>query len=163
MIGWTNLKHGFLSAASLGIGFLLAFGSIGSTAYAQFPASSSKDASSASGQDSEEWLTWIAKSGKVKKSSWLPSWKPPTPSLPWSKPKGPTSYSTNNKTTVQKMSQASKRWWNKTAELLDPYPEPKTKSVTSESGKSWFSWFGGAKEERRYNNVPDFLGGEMPK
>ena len=45
------------------------------------------------------------------------------------------------------MSKASKQWWNKTTELLDPYPDPKPQTYSTNSGqkpkpgifKNWFS------------------------
>lgn len=118
----------------------------------------------------EDWLSWIAKKqkGKSSWSSWWPSWgsskKKPTSS--------PTirSYSTNNKTTYEKMTASAKNAWKKTTDFLDPYPDPKPKSVVAPTKKK-SSWFGGSdedggwwgKEEKKKQSVPDFLGQEMPK
>jgi hypothetical protein len=119
----------------------------------------------------EDWLSWIASKqtkGKSSSSSWWPSWgstkKKPTSS--------PTirSYSTNNKTTYEKMTASAKEAWKKTTDFLDPYPDPKPKTVVAPTKKK-SSWFGGSdedgswwgKEEKKKQSVPDFLGQEMPK
>jgi hypothetical protein len=84
--------------------------------------------------------------------------------MPWSKKKGLTTYSRNNSTAWQKMSKTSKRWWNRTTELLDPYPEPKPLSASdSKSESGWFSGWFGKKDERKFDSVNDFLSQPIPK
>ena len=76
--------------------------------------------------------------------SWFSSMK--MPKMPWSKT-GPrtSSYSRSNTSTWGKMSATSKRWWNKTTEMLDPYPDPKPSTYvsSSDSKKPKSSWLGG--------------------
>ena len=76
------------------------------------------------------------------KSSWVPSMK--MPRMPWSSntPRA-NSYSRSNASTWGKISKTSKRWWSNTAAALDPYPEPKpaTYSTDSRSKKSNSNWF----------------------
>ena len=78
------------------------------------------------------------------KSSWLPTMK--WPKAPWSN-NGlrTTSYSRSNTSTWGKVSKTSKRWFNKTAEILDPYPDPKPSTYTnnSDSKKSKPGFFSG--------------------
>ncbi len=77
--------------------------------------------------------------------SWLPSMK--MPKMPWSNSSSPrvSSYSRSNASTWGKMSAASKRWWSKTAEVLDPYPDPKPSTYvsSSDSKKPKSNWFTG--------------------
>ena len=123
------------------------------------------------GEPQDDWLAWIANNKKGSKSgssSWWPSWgssKKKASSSPTIR-----SYNTNNKTTYQKMTQSAKNTWKKTTDFLDPYPDPKPKSVVAPTKKksSWFgsseesgSWWG--KEEKKKQSVPDFLGQEMPR
>ena len=78
------------------------------------------------------------------KSSWMPSMK--MPRMPWSSSTPRVnSYSRSNTSTWGKISKTSKRWWSKTAEVLDPYPDPKpaTYSTNSDSKKSNSNWFTG--------------------
>ena len=73
--------------------------------------------------------------------SWLPSMK--MPKMPWSKSNPPvSSYQTSQKSTWDKMSATSKRWWNKTTAALDPYPDPKppTYIPPSDAKKPKTSW-----------------------
>ncbi len=97
------------------------------------------------------------------KSSWLPTMK--WPRMPGSN-SGPriTSYSRSNTSTWGKMSKTSKRWFSKTAEMLDPYPDPKPStyySSSSDSPKSKSGWFSGWFDKKE-SDVPktanDFLG-----
>jgi hypothetical protein len=68
------------------------------------------------------------------------------------------------------MTASAKKAWKKTTDFLDPYPDPKPKSVVAPTKKK-SSWFGGSdedgswwgKEEKKKQSVPDFLGQEMPK
>ena len=100
------------------------------------------------------------------KSSWLPTMK--MPRMPWSSNnQRPSSYP-RNPSTLKKLSNTSKRWWNKTTEMLDPYPDPKPSRYTntSESQKSKSSWFSGwfsSKEPEVPRTANDFLAGEMVK
>ena len=86
----------------------------------------------------------LYKSKSSSSKSWLPSMK--MPKMPWSK-SGPqvSSYSRSNTSTWSKMSNTSKRWWNKTTELLDPYPAPKPAPYvsSSDSQKPKSNWFTG--------------------
>ncbi len=103
------------------------------------------------------------------KSSWLPTMK--IPRMPWSSNnQRVTSYPRSNTSTWTKMSKTSKRWWNKTVEMLDPYPDPKPQTTpyisNSESRKSKSSWFSGwfsSKETEVPRTANDFLAGEMVK
>ena len=124
-------------------------------------------------KNSGEWLEWIANKSKKSsfssgKSSSGTSWW--TGSKSGSKVTSPMtrSYSINNKTTYQRMSLSAKRMWNRTAEFLDPFPEPKSKSVvqTQKSSKSWWSsmsegW--GGKEAKRSQSVSEFIGQDIPR
>jgi len=51
------------------------------------------------------------------------------------------------------MSNTSKRWWNKTTELLDPYPEPKPQTYVSnqDSKKPKSNWFSGMFQKQEFN------------
>lgn len=102
-----------------------------------------------------------------KSSSGTKSWLPtlPTmkmPKMPWSN-SGPkvNSYSRNNTSTWGKMTKTSKRWWNKTTELLDPYPDPKPSTYTTSDSQPpkpsfWSGWFG-SKEPEGPRTANDFL------
>ena len=98
------------------------------------------------------------------KSSWMPTFK--APKMPWSK-SGPKvgSYSRNKGSTWDKMSRTSKRWWNKTAEMLDPYPEPAPEKYTPEKPKTnWFTgWFSKKDDGKKIETVPEWLGQPSPK
>ena len=65
------------------------------------------------------------------------------------------------------MSKSSKRWWNKTTQLLDPYPDPKPPKYSSTSEKAkksnWFTGMFKTKEPEKVNNVTDFLKLPSPK
>lgn len=111
-------------------------------------------------------------SGKSSSSgSWMPDWKMPqwkmpswkAPKMPWSKNQSrASSYSRNNTSTWQKMSRSTKRWWAKTAEALDPYPEPKSAPTYEDTPKksTFASWF--KKEEpKKIESVNDFLKQDM--
>jgi len=98
-------------------------------------------------------------------SSWLKM-----PRMPWANSNTPrvNSYSRNNSSTWNRMSKTSKRWWNKTTELLDPYPDPKPSTYSSlgETANSKGNWFTGMfskKESDAPKTVPDFLRQESPK
>ena len=100
------------------------------------------------------------------KSSWLPSMKMPT--MPWSS-KGPrvSSYSRSNTSYMGRMNKATKNAWSKTAEWLDPYPDPKpsTYSSGSESQKSNSNWLTGwftRKEPYKPMTENDFLRQDKP-
>jgi hypothetical protein len=87
----------------------------------------------------------------------MPEWK--APKMPWSKPEKPNSYAKKNDTAWNRMSKTSKKWWEKTAEILDPYPDPKPEppSYAKPKKPSMFaSWF--KKEEpKKIESVNDFL------
>ncbi len=118
--------------------------------------------------DQDAWLNWIAQSGgngSQGNKSWFSSWGTPKSFSLWPKSKPvATSYSQNNKSTWQKMTMTSKRWWRKTAEVLDPYPEPKLESSMASSSKksNWMTdWM--QPEERKFNSVNDWAGQPMLK
>ena len=115
--------------------------------------------------DSSASYTHIA--AKKGSSSWLPSFK--APKMPWSKsePKV-SSYSRSNGTTWNRMTKTSKKWWNKTTEVLDPYPDPKPSKYASSnaSEKKKTNWFTGMfqpKETKKIETLPDWLRQESPK
>ena len=100
------------------------------------------------------------------KSSWLPTMKMPT--MPWSS-KRPrvSSYSRSNTSYMGRISKATKNTFSKTAEWLDPYPDPKpsTYSSSSESQKSNSNWLSGwftRKEPYKPMNEIDFLRQDKP-
>lgn len=108
-------------------------------------------------------------SSSSKSKSWLPTWK--TPTMPWSKPKPRvSSYQKKNNSAWNSMSKTTKKWWNKTTELLDPYPDPKPpvdSSVADANKKKsgWFSWAGWGKSEKKETEtmgLPDFLRQKAP-
>lgn len=98
------------------------------------------------------------------KSSWLPQW-----SWPKSGRNGPnvTTYSRSNTSTWSKMTKTSKQWWDKTTEMLDPYPDPKPSKYSSyPSDKKKDGWFDGwfkRDDSKKIETVPDFLRQESPK
>jgi hypothetical protein len=104
---------------------------------------------------------YSTKSSSASKS-WMPTMKMPT--MPWSSKKtGPrvSSYSRSNSSTWTKMSKTSKRWWSKTAEMLDPYPDPKPSTYASHSETkkpktSMFNWFQ-PKESTEPRTANEFL------
>ena len=96
------------------------------------------------------------------KSSWLPTMK--WPRTPWSNSGlRTTSYSRSNTSTWGKVSKTSKRWFNKTAEMLDPYPDPKPSTYYSNSSEapkpnsSWFSGWFEKKDSGEPKTANDFL------
>jgi hypothetical protein len=91
-------------------------------------------------------------SSSKKKSSWLPSWK-----SPWPSKKTSSSYSRNNGTTWDRMKKSSKRFWAKTAEVLDPYPDPKPESSTPPKKASGFSSWFKREEPKKIETVQDWL------
>jgi hypothetical protein len=101
-----------------------------------------------------------------KKSSWLPSLKMPKSPFSSSGPKV-SSYSKSNTSTWSKMSRTSKQWWNKTTELLDPYPDPKPSRYQGPeaSGKkgNWFTGMFQREDTKKIETVPDWLRQEAPK
>ena len=115
------------------------------------------------------WLEFVAGKSKSGGSSWWPSWKLPSWKTSgttgwWSSDKKASSYSRNNKTTMQKISQTSKRWWNNTLEFLDPYAPPKERPNSSASDSGFFGKMFGSKEgSPKFNSVPEWAGQPMPK
>ena len=92
--------------------------------------------------------------------SWLPTMK--MPKMPWSSssPRVNT-YSRNNTSAWGKMTKTSKRWWNKTTDLLDPYPDPKPTTYSTADSKPskpsfWSGWLG-SKEPEGPRTANDFL------
>jgi len=77
------------------------------------------------------------------------------PKMPWSKgsPRV-SSYSPSKKSTLDKMSGTSKRWWNKTTAALDPYPdpEPTINYSQSDSEKPKSNWFSGKSKKQESND-----------
>ncbi|MFN6128324.1 MAG: hypothetical protein ACK6DC_02670 [Planctomycetota bacterium] len=118
------------------------------------------------------WLAFVANNSKSSGSSWWPSWKLPSWQMPrskksstgwWSGTKSKSSYSKSNKTTMQKVSQTSKRWWSNTLEFLDPYAPPKERPASSRSEPSFFAkLFGGGEPEPKFNSVPEWASQPMP-
>ena len=110
----------------------------------------------ASKSESKDSSPLYSKSSSGNKS-WLPEWK--APKMPWSSKDKPTSYAKKNDSAWKKMSKTSKQWWDKTADILDPYPEPKpaTPAYAKPKKPSMFaSWF--KKEEpKKIESVNDFL------
>ncbi len=117
---------------------------------------------SAWSRDSSPIYTNIASS---EKSSWLPKWQ--TPKMPWSKSPTVRSYTKPKASTWNQINKTSKRWWNKTTELLDPYPDPKPTKYSSTAGKApksnWLPRMFQPKEPETVNNVTDFLKLPAPK
>jgi hypothetical protein len=117
---------------------------------------------SAWSRDASPLYTNIASS---EKTSWLPKWQ--SPKMPWSKSPPVRSYPKPKTSTWNQINNTSKRWWNKTLELLDPYPEPKLPKYNPPSGKKPKSnWFGGMfqpKEPPNPKTVTEFLGQDIPK
>jgi hypothetical protein len=117
-----------------------------------------------------DWLIWVAGSRKSTSSTgWWPSWKMPSWGKSksqgwWSSSKSGSSYSRDNKTFTQKVSQTSKRWWNNTLEFLDPWAEPKPKATQSGSSSGGFGkMFGWHESEQKFNSVPEWMGQPTPK
>jgi hypothetical protein len=118
------------------------------------------------------WLEFVGDNGMTKGSSWWPSWKQPSWKMPsskkssngwWSSTKSKSSYSKSNKTTMQKMSQTSTRWWNNTLEFLDPYAPPKERPSSSRSEPGFFAkLFGRGEPEPKFNSVPEWASQPMP-
>lgn len=119
------------------------------------------------------WLAFVGDRGKSADRSWwpafqIPNWKAASGKKStsgwWSSPASGSSYSRSNKTTMQKVSQTSKRWWNNTLEFLDPYAPPKERPAASSSSPSiWRKWFGGGSSEPKFNSVPEWASQPMPK
>ena len=99
-----------------------------------------------------------------EEKSWLPKWQ--SPKMPWSQNQPPRSYQPKTSTWNQ-MSKTSKRWWNKTIALLDPYPEPQSPKYSPTAGKAskpnWFTRMFQPKEPEKPRTVPEFLSQESPK
>jgi len=100
------------------------------------------------------------------KSSWLPTMK--MPRMPWSSNnQRVSSYNRSKTSTWKNVSTTSKRWWNKTTEMLDPYPDPKPATYTdSESQKPKSSWFTGwfsSKEPDGPRTANEFFRQDMVK
>ncbi len=97
----------------------------------------------------------IASSSQSK--SWWPEWK--MPKMPWTtaKKSPANSYTRREPSRWQKMSKTTKRWWNKTADILDPYPDPKPASQTQSDKPLFGEWFGAKKEPNKIENVTDYL------
>jgi len=117
---------------------------------------------SAWSRDSSPIYTNISSS---EKTSWVPKWQ--APKMPWSKSQNVRSYSKPKTSTWNQMSRTSKRWWNKTTELLDPYPDPKPPKYSSTPRKApksnWLPRMFQPKEPETVNNVTDFLKLPPPK
>ena len=119
--------------------------------------------------DSPAWLAFVAKPKAARGNAWWPDWKLPSwspSSSPgwWSSSKKTSSYSRSNKTTMQKFTQTSKRWWSNTAEFLDPYAPPKERPSKGRSEGGFFgNWFGGGSSEPKFNSVPEWAAQPMPK
>lgn len=119
--------------------------------------------------ENPEWLTFVAGKNKSGTGSWWPSWKLPSWKKSgttgwWTSEKKASSYSRSNKTTMQKISQTSKRWWNNTLEFLDPYAPPKERPNSSQSDPGFFGKLFGPKDTGpKFNSVPEWAGQPMPK
>jgi hypothetical protein len=119
--------------------------------------------------DSPAWLEFVAKPKAARGTTWwpdgkLPSWSKSSSPGWWSSSKKASSYSKSNKTTMQKFSQTSKRWWSNTAEFLDPYAPPKERASKGRSDGGFFgNWFGGGSSEPKFNSVPEWAAQPMPK
>jgi hypothetical protein len=97
-----------------------------------------------------------AESTPKSKSSWMPSM--PKMTMPFTSKssttkKKPSAYS--------KMSRATKNWWNKTTELLDPYPDEPTTSPSwssqKESSDGWMAGWFKSKPKKEYEDANDWL------
>lgn len=91
-------------------------------------------------------------------SSWFPEW-----SMPWSKQTtkpAVSSYKKKEDSAWDKFSKSSKQFWSKTAEVLDPFPDPKPTppSATSKAKPSVFSSWFKKGNDNDVNSVNDFLG-----
>jgi hypothetical protein len=99
-----------------------------------------------------------------EKTSWLPKWQ--SPKMPWSKSPTVRSYDTPKTSTWNQMSKTSKRWWNSTIALLDPYPDPKPAINSPKAGKpsksNWFPRMFQPKEPEKARTVPEFLRQDRP-
>jgi hypothetical protein len=120
---------------------------------------------SAWSRDSSPIYTNIASSiASSEEKSWLPKWQ--SPKMPWSQNQPPRSYQPKTSTWNQ-MSKTSKRWWNKTIALLDPYPEPKSPKYSPTAGKApkpnWFTGMFQPKESKKSLTLLEFLGLDRPK
>jgi hypothetical protein len=123
--------------------------------------------------ENPDWLAFIGNGSKSNAGSWWPSWKFPSWPTPkstksgagwWNSGKSGSSYSKNNKTTMQKVSQTSKRWWNNTLEFLDPYAPPKERPATARSNPGFFGkLFGGGEPAPQFNSVPEWASQPMLK
>ena len=117
---------------------------------------------SAWSRDSSPIYTKISSS---EKTSWLPKWQ--SPKMPWSQNPPVRSYPKPKTSTWNQLSKTSKRWWNKTTELLDPYPDPKPQKYSSKPKKdskpNWFTGMFQPKEPEKVNNVTEFLKLPVPK
>jgi len=166
MISKNDMMHRFFQCRGvmMTFGLLWLLGPIAQAGDGPYSASS---ASGRAGVEQEsDWLTWIAASNGGKSKSWFPTWSPfKSSKSTGSSLASQSSYSKNNKTTWQKMSMTSKRWWRKTAEFLDPYAPPKpTPGVTSKSsGSNWLTGWMKPKEENNIETVPEFLKQGLPK
>lgn len=119
------------------------------------------------------WLAYVGDRGNSAESSWWPAFRIPgwktasgkkSTSGWWSSPTSGSSYSRSNKTTMQKVSQTSRRWWNNTLEFLDPYAPPKERPAAPSSPPGfWGKWFGGGNSEPKFNSVPEWASQPMPK
>jgi len=100
------------------------------------------------------------------KSTWMPTFMPPK--MPWSKSdKRVSTYSRANSSKWSQLSKTSKRWWSKTAEVLDPYPDPKpteySKSSHDGKKKNWLTGWFQQDEPKETETVSEWLRQETPK
>ena len=109
------------------------------------------------GRDELEHGAQVTPISGSEKSSWMPEWK--MPAMPWSKPSKPTitSYKKKEETSWDKFSKGSKKFWAKTAEVLDPYPEPKPAGATDKKPSMFSGWFK-QDDGKKVETVNDFLG-----
>lgn len=116
-----------------------------------------------------DWLAFVAGKNRSSSSPWWPSWKLPNWKKPgttgwWTSEKKTSSYSRSNKTTMQKISQTSKRWWDNTLEFLDPYAPPKERPNSPPSEPGFFNKLFGPKDNGpKFNSVPEWASQPMPK
>lgn len=116
-----------------------------------------------------DWLAFVAGKKSASSNSWWPAWKLPSWKKSgttgwWTSDKQASSYSKSNKTTMQKISQTSKRWWNNTLEFLDPYAPPKERPNSAQSEPGFFGKLFGPKDTGpKFNSVPEWASQPMPK
>ncbi len=108
-------------------------------------------------------------------SASLPKWQTPS----WMTPsfmRRSTTSKRKSASTWSKMSKATKNWWDKTVDLLDPYPDPKPVQEDSsvygnfaDSKKkpktkgSWMSGLWGTKEKEEVQTIGDWMDLSRPQ